>query len=59
MRAASRGAGPRARDEGESAIEWPGESGLDVVKRAVGKLGLDGWELVTLLPELAGTGSAT
>lgn len=35
--------------ESESAIEWPGETGLDAVKRGVAKLGLDGWELATVL----------
>jgi hypothetical protein len=37
--------------ESESAIEWPGETGLDAVKRGVAKLGLDGWELATILYE--------
>jgi hypothetical protein len=43
----------------ESAIEWPGETGLDVVKRGVSKLGLDGWELASVLPDPGTSGEAT
>jgi hypothetical protein len=47
-----------AEMESESAIDWPGESGLEVVKRGVAKLGLDGWELATVL-QASGEDGAT
>jgi hypothetical protein len=45
--------------ENESAIEWPGETGLDAVKRGTAKLGLEGWELATVLHEPDGDGAPT
>lgn len=45
--------------ESESSIEWPGETGLDAVKRGVGKLGLGGRELATVFSASGSSDVAT